>query len=295
MKWEARTDPVFQKLTIPASPELLKKLRRSLLREGCREPIRVWDDIIVDGHKRYEICTEEGIDFPVEKIEAKYREEVVFLICSERVSQVSKGSAIYKYLIGKEYHSIIWVRRQRAEDSILHSRDSRASLRLSEEYGAHYTTIEQYGAYAQALDQIYEKNRDFFSAMMDGSIRISFKTIREVSAWDEKKLKSALRQFERQTEDKLKESFIRTEKIERNRSRQETMPLSVGIKEMPAFDPDMELRGLSLTIPAWENAIARVRLKADMELASVQAREQLAFSLLQLEEQIEQTLGVLNV
>ena len=295
MKREIHIDPVFQKLTIPASPELLKKLRRSLLREGCREPIRVWDDIIVDGHKRYEICTEEGIDYEVENIGAKYREEVIFLICGERIRQVPGGSAMYRYLIGKEYHSILWVRRQRARDSMLYSRDSRASLRLSEEYGAHYTTIEQYGAYAQALDQIYEKNRDFFSAVMDGSIHISFKTLREVSDWEEGKLESALGKFEKQTENKMKESFIRAEKIERNRARQEATPLSVGIKEMPAFDPDMELRGLSLTIPAWENAIARVRLKADMELASVQAREQLAFSLLQLEEQIEQTLGVLNV
>ena len=295
MKREIHIDPVFQKLTIPASPELLKKLRRSLLREGCREPIRVWDDIIVDGHKRYEICTEEGIDYEVENIGAKYREEVIFLICGERIRQVPGGSAMYRYLIGKEYHSILWVRRQRARDSMLYSRDSRASLRLSEEYGAHYTTIEQYGAYAQALDRIYEKNRDFFSAVMDGSIHISFKTLREVSDWEEGKLESALGKFEKQTENKMKESFIRAEKIERNRARQEATPLSVGIKEMPAFDPDMELRGLSLTIPAWENAIARVRLKTDMELASVQAREQLAFSLLQLEEQIEQTLGVLNV
>ena len=37
---------------------------------------------------------------------------------------------------------------------------------------------------------------------------------------------------------------------------------------MPAFDPDMELRGLILTIPTWMNAIARAQSKTDMSLIS---------------------------
>lgn len=295
MKWELRIDPVFQKLTIPATSETIKKIRRSLKSDGCREPIRVWNGIIVDGHKRYEICTAEGIDFQVEKLELKYREEAIFLICSERIKHVENGSAIYKYLIGKEYHSLKWIKRQRARGNLAPVKDNRLSSRLSEEHGLHYTTIEQYGAYAAAYDQIYEKAPDFFREIMDGTIRVPYHIIREAAEWDEEKLRSALSEYERKTENMMKDSFVRAEKTERKRIRQAATPLSVGIKEMPAFDPDMELKGLSLTIPAWENAIARVRLKTAMELASVQAKEQLAYSLLQLEEQIEQTLGVLNV
>lgn len=71
-------------------------------------------------------------------------------------------------------------------------------------------------------------------------------------------------------------------------------PLEVGIKEMPMFDPDMEFRGLALTIPTWMNAIARTRAKTDIDLVSEPTKAQLAMILRRLEEQITQTLEVIE-
>ena len=68
----------------------------------------------------------------------------------------------------------------------------------------------------------------------------------------------------------------------------------MGIKEMPAFDPDMEFRGLMLTIPTWMNAIARSRSKTNIELVSESTKKQLATNLHKLEEQIMQTLEVIE-
>lgn len=74
----------------------------------------------------------------------------------------------------------------------------------------------------------------------------------------------------------------------------QTTPLEVGIKEMPMFDPDMEFRGLALTIPTWMNAIARTRAKTDIDLVSEPTKAQLAVILRRLEEQITQTLEVIE-
>lgn len=71
-------------------------------------------------------------------------------------------------------------------------------------------------------------------------------------------------------------------------------PLETGIKEMPVFDPDMEFRGLMLTIPTWMNAIARARGKTKIEMVSNSTKEQLANTLHKLDEQIMQTLEVLK-
>jgi transcriptional regulator with XRE-family HTH domain len=40
-------------------------LERSLLAEGCRDALVLWDDILVDGHNRYAICQQHGIPFKV--------------------------------------------------------------------------------------------------------------------------------------------------------------------------------------------------------------------------------------
>ncbi len=43
-------------------------LEESILREGCTDPIIVWDGIIVDGHNRYRICQDHDVPFETKEI-----------------------------------------------------------------------------------------------------------------------------------------------------------------------------------------------------------------------------------
>lgn len=55
-------------------PSLLKgeyeKLENSILEDGCRDAIIIWNDDIIDGHNRYEICMEHSV--PYKTIEKKF-------------------------------------------------------------------------------------------------------------------------------------------------------------------------------------------------------------------------------
>jgi len=48
--------------------EEFEALTHSILSEGCREPITVWNGTIVDGHHRYQICTEHGIPYQIREV-----------------------------------------------------------------------------------------------------------------------------------------------------------------------------------------------------------------------------------
>lgn len=50
----------------PLKEDEYKLLESSILGEGCRDKLITWNDTIVDGHNRYEICTKNGIPFQVE-------------------------------------------------------------------------------------------------------------------------------------------------------------------------------------------------------------------------------------
>ena len=92
-----------------------------------------------------------------------------------------------------------------------------------------------------------------------------------------------------------KESALRIRERRRRRepeTRANEIPLTVGVKEMPAFDPDMELRGLTLTIPTWIMAIARVKKKIGQSTNNGKA--QLAQSLTKLKAEIDDLLGVIE-
>ncbi|PHV05239.1 hypothetical protein CSQ96_21560 [Janthinobacterium sp. BJB412] len=40
-------------------------LERSILVEGCRDALVLWQDVLVDGHNRYQICQQHGVPFKV--------------------------------------------------------------------------------------------------------------------------------------------------------------------------------------------------------------------------------------
>ena len=50
----------------PLKDDEYNLLEQSIINEGCRDSLITWDDTIVDGHNRYEICTKNGIPFGVE-------------------------------------------------------------------------------------------------------------------------------------------------------------------------------------------------------------------------------------
>lgn len=56
-------DPEFQSQIPPQTPEENAALEQSILAEGCRDPLTVWGNILVDGHNRYELCTRHGIPY----------------------------------------------------------------------------------------------------------------------------------------------------------------------------------------------------------------------------------------
>lgn len=53
----------FRKLIPPLTPEEYQQLEKNLIEEGCRDPLVLWDQTIIDGHNRYEICTKHAILF----------------------------------------------------------------------------------------------------------------------------------------------------------------------------------------------------------------------------------------
>lgn len=146
------------------------------------------------------------------------------------------------------------------------------------------------------LDRIAEKDMAMFDAILAEKIPLTYGKIIKYSEMEATKLINTRRRLlhddikmrKRKPRKKAAGSETKEEKKEQSAS------LEMGIKEMPAFDPDMEFRGLALTIPTWMNAIARSRAKTNIEMVSEPTKAQLAVILRRLEEQITQTLEVIE-
>ncbi len=60
-------DPEFKALIPPLSADEYGLLQTSILSEGCRDAIVVWQgqNVVLDGHNRYAICTANSVPFRV--------------------------------------------------------------------------------------------------------------------------------------------------------------------------------------------------------------------------------------
>lgn len=59
-----KIDKEFQSLIPPLTDDEYRRLEKSILSEGVREPIITWNDTIIDGHNRWNICQKHGIECP---------------------------------------------------------------------------------------------------------------------------------------------------------------------------------------------------------------------------------------
>src|SRR5579884_3816706 len=72
-------DPHIAALLVPHAAEEAAVLARSILAEGCRDPLAVWKGtgILLDGHARHRVCVEHGVPFEVVEIDLPDREAAV--------------------------------------------------------------------------------------------------------------------------------------------------------------------------------------------------------------------------
>ena len=56
-------DPEFQNLIPKLTTDEYNLLEESILADGCRDALVVWNGIIIDGHNRYDICTKHDLPY----------------------------------------------------------------------------------------------------------------------------------------------------------------------------------------------------------------------------------------
>jgi hypothetical protein len=75
-----KIDPQFEALIPTLRPDEYAQLEANILREGCRDSLRVWGRLLLDGHNRYKICKAHDIPFGTTPIDLADREAALLWI-----------------------------------------------------------------------------------------------------------------------------------------------------------------------------------------------------------------------
>lgn len=311
---ELTIDREFRELIRPLLKDEYRHLEESILSDGCREPITVWNGIIVDGHNRYEICSRLGIPFNVHERHFDNREEAIIWICVNQLGRRNISDETRKYLIGKRYEAekIIaakrnyngWNQYRKREqsgnlpyeviDPDAQQEKIRTSKRIGDEYHLAHGTVEKYGTYSKAVDAIAKKDPTMVSRILSGRYKISHDNVVALS----RMTPNEVRKFSKQMKATKKCSPYVPYGVARTQLGQvipETpVQLQTAIKNTPDFDPDAEITGLTLTIPSWACSISRTRSNTDLTCISLKARMNLEHALFNLQATIEDLLQAIK-
>ena len=78
MNKEYRIDPELKSIMSELAEDEKDMLEKSLLQDGYKgPPIVVWEDTIIDGHNRYELCRKHNIPFEVQEMQFDSKDEVI--------------------------------------------------------------------------------------------------------------------------------------------------------------------------------------------------------------------------
>lgn len=293
-----RIDPEFQRLISPLSSNEYKQLEKNLLRDGCREPISVWNTIILDGHNRYEICTRNNISFSIAIINLSCREAAIAWICANQIGRRNITEETRRYLIGKRYEAekMIGPPNTRGANQntmpVAHKiyaqpqskiRRHKTAVAISKEYRISISTVQKYARYANALDLIAKRENTLVSKLLNGQVKVSHNNLIQLSLLPENEFHKVCGELTETPDDML--PFVEGRKILTGHTRT-LVEHKTSVKDMPAYDPDAEISSLALTIPSWRGSMDRVLARANMGAASESARQRLLGELIQLEQTI---------
>lgn len=261
---QLKIDNEFRRLFFNKSNEKIKKLKANILSNGCINPLPVWNDILLDGYDRYEICLDKNIPFEICKMDFKNRNEAVEWIC---VNQLKRKDLTFKmriYIIGKLFDT---------QKNLGYDKGISANViakKIAAENNKYPSTVQKYSRFSRVIDELSDLYADYVHDVLYEKVSAPYDNIYKMTAEANKYgTKSAKLKIENRT-------------------------VSAQIKIMPDYDPDADLAGLKLTIPSWIGSIERVKNSGNFEKATNDMKTQLISALKELDNAVENILKLME-
>ena len=200
---------------LPALDEAVyAALEENILQNGCRDPLVLWGDILIDGHNRYKICTEHDIPYNTVSKEFGSREEALIWIIATQVARRNLTPTQLSYYRGMHYIAEKKIIKnenglnQHSEEVLYHN-DIKPKIpftadRLSTIYGVSTATINRDAKLAESLEAIGETSPEAKRMILAGKCKIDKKELQRLVNDDNGELSETARAIENGTYEKKK-------------------------------------------------------------------------------------------
>ena len=110
-------DKELRDLLPPLTKEEFSQLEENILKDGCQSPIITWNDYIVDGHNRYNICNKHKIEFEELKLAYESKDDIIQWMIDTQLGRRNL-TPIQRIAIAEKYRPII---EKKAKENLVKS------------------------------------------------------------------------------------------------------------------------------------------------------------------------------
>lgn len=176
-------DKEFKGLIPPLTNEEFNQLEQNCIKDGILESIKVWQNVIIDGHNRHEIANKNGLDFAVTELNFESRTDAIEWIILHQLGRRNLTEEQKAYLRGKRYENEklkqggTGSNQHKSEQSgkIYHS--AKTETKLAEEYNVSAKTIRNDADFAKGVDLLPEEKR---SDVLSGKSELKKQEVQQI-------------------------------------------------------------------------------------------------------------------
>ena len=165
----------------PLKDEEYEKLKESILIEGIRDPLVVWQGILLDGHHRYKIAQEHNLEYKIVEIELPNKEAVKEWIIKNQLGRRNLTEQEASYYRGKLYESM---KRQGARTDLTSAQNEQKFTTaevIAKEYGVGQATIRRDAEFSAAVDKVAQAiGEEAKRAILSGQANIPKKDVEKL-------------------------------------------------------------------------------------------------------------------
>lgn len=202
----------LKNLIPPLTAEEYNNLEESIKQDGCRDALILWQDTLIDGHNRYEICTRYGVEFKTIQKEFEDIEQVKDWMDFNQLSRRNLTPDQRQIMIGRRYN-----REKKSHGGDRKSIGQIGTLiptatKLADEYKIGERTVKRYATTATEFEKLQVEKPELAKEIWSGG-----RTLVEVKK-----------------EEKIK---TRIESIEKQKENIKTIPEITGVYDVIVIDP----------------------------------------------------------
>ncbi len=189
---EITIDKNLSQFVTPLSDQEKEILEQSLIDEGCRDPLVVWNKknklVLIDGHNRFEICEKLNIPYKILKKGFESEEEVKNWMVDNQLGRRNLTPDQLSYYRGLKY-----LRNKKALGGYENVKSKGQNVqstaqKLAQEYNVSEKTIRRDAEFAKGLDILGRSNPKLKMKILTGQTKVNKSHLQALAIKDDLKI-----------------------------------------------------------------------------------------------------------